>query len=111
MKLRRMLYWIFVFYVCINTIYTFLPLIMTFACVPTTAPFYNPVISSLITYRLIMMTYLHMIFDLVFIIVLIRSCMKQKSCSRTSIFTLVMLALNFLSNLVWTFVGYIYSIQ
>ncbi len=111
MNLKRVLYWIFSVYLCINTIYTALPLIMTFARIPTTVPFYSPVISSLITYRLINMTYLHMAINLILIIVLIRNRVKQNIGTRFFIFALSVTAVNFLSNLVWTFLGYIFSVQ
>lgn len=82
MKLKQVLYWVFAAYICINTIYTSFPLIMTFALIPTTAPFYAPVISSLLTYRLIYMTYLHMLVDLIIIAAVIRSRVKQKIGTR-----------------------------
>lgn len=110
MKLKRILYWIFVSYICINSIYTSFPLIMTFAHIPTTVPFYPPVISSLLTYRLIYMTYLHMLVDLIIITAVIRSRVKQKFGTRFFVFTLIVTTVNFLSNLVWSFLGYIYSV-
>lgn len=111
MKLRRVLYWIFISYICINTIYTSIPLIMAFTRIPTTVPFYSPVIGSLINYHLIKMTYLHMLFDLILIIVGIRKCIKQNSSTHFLIFTLIVVSMNFFSNLIWTFVGYFYLVQ
>ena len=110
MKAKRVLYWVFAVYLCINTIHTSFPLIMTFANIPTTVPFYPPVISSLIAYRLIYMTYLHMLVDLIIITVTIRSRVKQNINTRYFIFTLIVTAVNFLSNLIWSFLGYIYSV-
>lgn len=110
MKLKQVLYWIFVVYICVNTVYTSFPLIMTFACIPTTVPFYPPVISSLLTYRLIYMTYLHMLVDLIIITAVIRSRVKQNGSTRFFKFTLIVITVNFLSNLIWSFLGYIYSV-
>lgn len=111
MKIRQVLFWIFVVCICMNTIYTSFPLIATFARIPTTVPFYNPVITSLINYRFIKMTYLHMLFDLVIIIVVIYRFIKQNRITRFLIFTLIVFSMNFFSNLIWTFLGYIFSVQ
>lgn len=111
MKLKRILYWVFVSYLIINTIYTFFPLFMTVACIPTTVPFYSPVISSLITYHMVKMTYLHMALDLILFIIGIRSCVKQDGGKHFLNFTLIVLAVNFSSNLLWTFMGYIFLVQ
>lgn len=111
MKLKRILFWVFVSYLLINTIYTFFPLIMTVACIPTTVPFYSPVISSLITYHTIEMTYLHMALDLILFIVVIRSCVKQDGGKQFLNFTLIVFAVNFFSNLLWAFMGYIFLVQ
>ena len=111
MKLKRLLYWAFISYLCINTIYTSFPLIVTFARIPTTVPFYSPVIASLINYRLINMTYLHMAVDLILIIAETRSCMKQSIGTRSFVFAVIVTAVNLFSNLIWTFVGYFFSVQ
>lgn len=111
MKMRQVLYWIFVVCICINTMYTAFPLIVTFAYIPTTVPFYSPVIVSLINYRLIKMTYFHMLFDLVLIFVAIHHRIKQNRSTRLLSFTLIAASMNFFSNLIWTFLGYIFSVQ
>ena len=111
MKLRRVLYCICVVYLSINTIYITIPFIMTFARIPAITPFFNSVLISLIAYRLINMTYLHMLFDLILIIVGIRSYIKQNNHTRFFTFTVIVIAMNFSLNLIWTFVGYFYSVQ
>lgn len=108
MKLRRVFYRILISYLCINTIYTALPFIMMHA---TTVPFYAPVISSLITYWLIKMTFFHMLVDLILMIAEIRSGMKQNGGTRFLGFPLIVIAMNFSFNLIWTFAGEFFSVQ
>lgn len=111
MKLKQVLFGIVVCYLCVNAVYTAFPLIITFARIPTTIPFYGSIISSLIEYRMVKMTFIHMAFDLFLIIFGIRCCMKQNGGTRFSAFALIAAAVNFNSNLIWTFLGYIFSIQ
>lgn len=105
MKLKRVLYWIYVAYLIINIIYISIPFIMAFAHIPASPPFFNFVKNSLFVYRLINMTYLHMLLDLIVIIVVIRGYIKQNSGIRFFRFTLIVIFMNFISNLIWTFWG------
>lgn len=105
MKLKRVLYWIYVAYLIINIIYISIPFIRAFARIPASLPFFNLVENSLLAYRLINMTYLHMLLDLIVIIVVIRGYIKQNSGIRFFSFTLIVISMNFISNLIWTFLG------
>lgn len=105
MKLKRVLYWIYIAYLIINIIYISIPFIMAFARIPPSPPFFSFVEYSLLSYRLINMTYFHMLLDLIVIIVVIRGYIKQNSGIRFFGFTLIVLFMNFIANLIWTFWG------
>ena len=102
MKLKQVLFGIVVCYLCVNTLYVLLPFTIT-----SDYSFYGSVMFSMMDYRSMKMTFIHLAFDLILIITGIRSCMKQNGGTNFTAFALIMTAVNFDLNLIWAIPDYV----